>query len=108
MSVIGYVFIQPALESRFKLVDTCGVHNLHGMPGLLGAFVAMMVVPGIAAAQFIGIIFSVTLALLTGLAAGAVIKATGTTQLAYEDSEEFTHVEAPEEATAELQVKLHM
>lgn len=108
VSVIGYVFIQPALESRFKLVDTCGVHNLHGMPGLLGAFVAMMVVPGIAAAQFIGIIFSVTLALLTGLAAGAVIKATGTTQLAYEDSEEFTHVEAPEETTAELQVKLHM
>jgi ammonium transporter Rh len=108
VSVLGYVFIQPALESRFKLVDTCGVHNLHGMPGLLGAFVAMMVVPGIAAAQFIGIIFSVTLALLTGLAAGAVIKATGTTQLAYEDSEEFTHVEAPEEATAELQVKLHM
>jgi ammonium transporter Rh len=107
VSVIGYVFIQPALESRFKLVDTCGVHNLHGMPGLLGAIVAMMVVPGIAAAQFIGIIFSVTLALLTGLAAGAVIKATGTTHLAYEDGEEFTHVEAPEEAVPELQVKLH-
>ena len=108
VSVIGYVFIQPALESRFKLVDTCGVHNLHGMPGLLGAFVAMMVVPGIAAAQFIGIIFSVVLAFITGLIAGALIKATGTTHLAYEDSEEFTHIEAPEEATAELQVKLHM
>ena len=108
VSVIGYVFIQPALESRFKLVDTCGVHNLHGMPGLLGAFVAMMIVPGIAAAQFIGIIFSVVLAFITGLIAGALIKATGTTHLAYEDSEEFTHIEAPEEATAELQVKLHM
>jgi ammonium transporter Rh len=108
VSVIGYVFIQPALESRFKLIDTCGVHNLHGMPGLLGAIVAMMVVPGIAAAQFIGIIFSVTLALLTGLAAGAAIKVTGTTHLAYEDSEEFTHVEAPEESAPELQVKLHM
>ena len=108
VSVIGYVFIQPALESRFKLVDTCGVHNLHGMPGLLGAFVAMMIVPGIAAAQFIGIIFSVVLAFITGLIAAALIKATGTTHLAYEDSEEFTHIEAPEEATAELQVKLHM
>jgi ammonium transporter Rh len=108
VSVIGYVFIQPALESRFKLVDTCGVHNLHGMPGLLGAFVAMMIVPGIATAQFIGIIFSVTLAFIAGLAAGAIIKATGTTHLAYEDSEEFTHVEAPEEAVPELQVKLHV
>lgn len=107
VSVIGYVFIQPALESRFKLVDTCGVHNLHGMPGLLGALVAMMVVPGIAGAQFIGIIFSVVLAFITGLIAGALIKATGTTHLAYEDSGEFTHVEAPEETTAELQVKLH-
>lgn len=107
VSVIGYVFIQPALESRFKLVDTCGVHNLHGMPGLLGAFVAMMVVPGIAGAQFIGIIFSVALAFITGLIAGALIKATGTTHLAYEDSGEFIHVEAPEETTAELQVKLH-
>ncbi|HKX53842.1 MAG TPA: ammonium transporter, partial [Nitrosospira sp.] len=32
VSVIGFVFIQPALERRFKIVDTCGVHNLHGMP----------------------------------------------------------------------------
>jgi ammonium transporter Rh len=108
VSVIGYVFIQPALESRFKLVDTCGVHNLHGMPGLLGAIVAMMVVPGIAAAQFIGIIFSVMLAFIAGLTAGAIIRATGTTRLAYEDSEEFTHVEAPEEAAPELKVKLHV
>jgi ammonium transporter Rh len=96
VSVIGFVFIQPALERRFKIVDTCGVHNLHGMPGLLGAFVAILVVPGIAVAQFIGIAFSVVLALITGLAAGALIRATGTTRLAYEDSEEFAHTEGPE------------
>jgi ammonium transporter Rh len=96
VSVIGFVFIQPALERRFKIVDTCGVHNLHGMPGLLGAFVAVLVVPGIAVAQFIGIAFSVVLALIAGLAAGALIRATGTTRLAYEDSEEFTHTEGPE------------
>lgn len=96
VSVIGYVFIQPALETRIKLIDTCGVHNLHGMPGLLGAVVAIFVVPGIAAAQFIGIIFSVVLALITGTIAGKLIKATGTTSLAYEDSDEFTHVEGPE------------
>jgi ammonium transporter Rh len=96
VSVIGFVFIQPVLEKRFKIVDTCGVHNLHGMPGLLGAFVAVLVVPGIAVAQFIGIAFSVVLALITGLAAGALIRATGTTHLAYEDSEEFAHTEGPE------------
>ena len=96
VSVIGYVFIQPALERRFKIVDTCGVHNLHGMPGLLGALIAIMVVPGIAASQLIGITFSVVFAFVAGLIAGAAIKATGTTHLAYEDSEEFTHVTPPE------------
>jgi ammonium transporter Rh len=35
-------------------------------------------------------------AFVTGLVAGAAIKATGTTHLAYEDSEEFTHVAPPE------------
>jgi ammonium transporter Rh len=108
VSVIGYVFIQPALESRFKLVDTCGVHNLHGMPGLLGAVVAIFVVPGVAGAQFIGIVFSVALALITGSLAGMLIKATGTTRLAYEDSEEFTHVEEPEiEHVVEFEAGTH-
>jgi ammonium transporter Rh len=89
-------------------VDTCGVHNLHGMPGLLGAFIAMLVVPGIAMAQFIGIVFSVTFAFATGLIAGKLIKATGTTDLAYEDSEAFTHVEAPAGAEIESGVGLEI
>ena len=104
VSVIGYVFIQPKLEARFKIIDTCGVHNLHGMPGLLGALTAIVVVPGIAAAQFIGIIFSVVFAFVTGLIAGAAIKATGTTRLAYEDSEEFAHCETPDIENIELEV----
>merc|ERR1719335_1608058 len=37
LSVVGYVYIQPWLEKKFSLDDTCGVHNLHGMPGVLGA-----------------------------------------------------------------------
>ncbi len=96
ISVLGYVFLQPILESRFKLVDTCGVHNLHGMPGLLGGLSAFLVVPGIAIAQFNGIVITLIIAIFGGLLAGAIIKATGTTREPYEDSVEFTHLEGPE------------
>lgn len=88
--VVGYVVIQPKLQARFKLVDTCGVHNLHGMPGLLGGILAIFVVPGIAKAQIIGIIFTVILALAGGLICGFIIRALGSKKAVYEDSDEFT------------------
>jgi len=37
LSVFGYTKIQPLLERTIGLYDTCGIHNLHGMPGLMGA-----------------------------------------------------------------------
>lgn len=96
LSVIGFVFILPMLESRIKLVDTCGVHNLHGMPGLLGGICAIFVVPGVAGVQLTGIALTLVIAIVGGVIAGMVIKATGTTEQAYEDSHEFSHVPGPE------------
>jgi ammonium transporter Rh len=93
LCVLGYVFVQPALFERFKIVDTCGVHNLHGMPGLMGGLIAILVVPGVVVPQLVGIGVTVALALGCGLLAGALIKVTGTKRLAYEDREEFTGVE---------------
>ena len=43
--------------------------------------------------QLIGIAVTVAIALGCGLMAGAMIKFTGTTRLAYEDREEFTGLE---------------
>jgi len=88
LCVIGYVFIQPAMEAKLKLIDTCGVHNLHGMPGLLGGLIVVMITPAIATAQLVGIVVTVVLALICGLVAGAIIKATGKKQLCYEDGDE--------------------
>lgn len=30
---------QPFLESRLRIQDTCGIHNLHGIPGIIGGIV---------------------------------------------------------------------
>lgn len=98
---MGYVFLQPVLESKFKLVDTCGVHNLHGMPGLLGGMSAFLVVPGVAVAQFNGMMITLFIAIVGGLSAGAIIRVTGTTREPYEDSVEFTHLAGPESEQVE-------
>jgi len=83
--VAGYVFIQPMLQKKFKSVDTCGVHNLHGMPGVVGGLVAIFAVPGIAKPQITGIVFTVLFALTTGIISGYIIRITGVKKVAYED-----------------------
>ncbi|XP_064207689.1 ammonium transporter Rh type B [Anguilla rostrata] len=39
ISILGYKYLTPFLEEKLRIQDTCGVHNLHGMPGVLGAIV---------------------------------------------------------------------
>uniref|UniRef100_A0A8C5BCE7 Rh family, C glycoprotein a n=1 Tax=Gadus morhua TaxID=8049 RepID=A0A8C5BCE7_GADMO len=43
ISTFGYVFVTPLLEKYLKLQDTCGVHNLHAVPGMLGGFIGAIV-----------------------------------------------------------------
>ncbi len=96
LCVFGYAVVQPRLQNRLKIVDTCGVHNLHGMPGLLGGIAAIFVLPGVAGAQLAGIGVTVALALAGGTAAGFILRATAGSQVAYEDAEEFAGAEEEE------------
>jgi ammonium transporter Rh len=97
LSVVGYVVIQPKLDKVLKITDTCGVHNLHGMPGLLGGLVAVVVTPGLAKAQLIGIVFTVVLAFVSGSVGGLLIRLTGAKSEAYADEGEFLGAVAPGE-----------
>lgn len=42
VSNYGYVKVQPWLEEKFNLHDTCGINNLHGMPSILGGIFSIL------------------------------------------------------------------
>uniref|UniRef100_A0A8C8ASM8 Ammonium transporter Rh type A n=1 Tax=Otus sunia TaxID=257818 RepID=A0A8C8ASM8_9STRI len=43
ISVLGFHFLTPILASKLNIQDTCGVHNLHGLPGILGGIAGIIV-----------------------------------------------------------------
>lgn len=89
-STFGFAVIQAKLQGALKMVDTCGVTNLHGIPGLIGGLAALLVVAGIdPAQQLIGIGVTIGIALVTGFVAGKVLVLLGRRENPYKDSEEF-------------------
>ncbi|XP_060773882.1 ammonium transporter Rh type A [Neoarius graeffei] len=42
ISTLGFKFLTPILASSLGIQDTCGVHNLHGMPGILGGLAGIV------------------------------------------------------------------
>jgi ammonium transporter Rh len=88
ISVIGYAFIQPILQKRTGGVDKCGVHNLHGMPGVFGGLVAMALVAA-PLWQLTGIVTTVVLAITMGIVVGFIVSKLGRKQTPYEDKDEF-------------------
>jgi ammonium transporter Rh len=85
----GFVFVQPVILKRFRILDSAGVHNLHGMPGLFGGLAAAFAVPAAAKAELVGMVFTFVLAWIAGIVCGLVLKATGSKKQLYEDSEDF-------------------
>ena len=47
VSTLGYHYLTPYLERKIGLYDSCGVHNLHALPGLIGGILS-----GVVAATF--------------------------------------------------------
>merc|ERR1712080_61732 len=42
MSTLGYQYVSQYLASRWKITDTCGVNNLHGMPAIFGSLLSIL------------------------------------------------------------------
>ena len=39
VSAVGFLKLSAYLQAKINLHDTCGVHNLHGLPGVLGGVI---------------------------------------------------------------------
>lgn len=93
LSTFGFAVIQSRIEKAFRMIDTCGVTNLHGWPGLLGGLAALFVIQGISVgSQLAGIGLTIVVALVPGYIVGRIILALGKMKRHYEDSVEIIDV----------------
>jgi len=90
LSTYGFAVIQGKLQGLVKGIDTCGVTNLHGWPGLFGGIAAVFVVSGISmGAQLKGIGIAIVLSLVTGYITGKILAVFGRKTKPYDDAEEI-------------------
>jgi len=90
ISTIGFAVLQDKQQKFHEIIDTCGVSNLHGIPGLFGGLVAIVVVDGLdVSAQLKGIAITLIVAVVAGLLSGKIISLFGKSPEAYNDHAEF-------------------
>lgn len=104
LSSWGFSFASDFLETKIGLKDTCGVHNLHGMPGILGALVPVVALTlagehSATLAQLMALTCTVGLAMVGGAASAFLVGMLGSEEvtklkeLVYEDAAAFAEVE---------------
>lgn len=94
LSTFGFAVIQSRIERVFRMIDTCGVTNLHGWPGLLGGIAALFVIQGISVgSQLAGIGITIVIALIPGYVVGRIMLALGRIKRHYDDSVEIINVD---------------
>jgi ammonium transporter Rh len=90
ISTFGFAVLQPKVEKLLRGIDTCGVMNLHGIPGIFGGLAALVVVSHIDhAAQLTGVGLTIAIATVGGLLVGKLISFIATRSDCYNDAEEF-------------------
>jgi ammonium transporter Rh len=90
ISTIGFAILQDKQQKFHKIIDTCGVSNLHGIPGIFGGLSAIVVVHGLdISAQLKGIAITIILAIVAGLLSGKIVSFFGKPSEIYNDFAEF-------------------
>jgi len=90
ISTVGFAVLQEKQQKFHKIIDTCGVSNLHGIPGIFGGLAAIAVVPGLdISAQLKGIAVTIAMAVIAGLLSGKIISFFGKHKMLYNDAAEF-------------------
>jgi len=94
LSTFGFAVIQSRQQKWMKLIDTCGVTNLHGLPGLMGGLAALPIIQGLnMQSQLLGVVLTIVIAFVGGLIVGKILPIMGRKTEAYEDAEEFLDAE---------------
>ncbi len=95
ISTMGFALIQSRQQSWMKIIDTCGVTNLQGIPGLMGGLAVLPIIKGMnIGGQLIGIVITIVMALATGFIVGKILPILGRKEEAYDDADEFLDAEA--------------
>lgn len=94
ISTFGFAVIQSRQQKWMKLIDTCGVTNLHGIPGLIGGLAVLPIVKEMnIGGHMTGIGITIGVAIVSGLLVGKILPILGRKTEAYEDAEEFMDAE---------------
>ncbi len=88
LSTLGFSIIAPKVCKLIRGTDTCGVHNLHGMPGLLGGLFGIAIT-GNVGVQLGAIVATVVVGLVLGRVCGAILSLFGTKEDTYNDEDDF-------------------
>jgi ammonium transporter Rh len=88
LSVLSFLYVHDWLRRTTGVLDTMGVNNLHGIPGIFGGLSAI-VVAGAGISQAIAVVGAMIIALATGLVTGLVLRTFGRPTPVLDDAESF-------------------
>src|SRR5699024_8305237 len=85
VSKLSFIYLDPWLHRKTGILDTMGVHNLHGTPGIFGGLAAM-VVAGAPASQAVAVAGTMIIGLVAGGGSGLFLRLFGRPELMLDDA----------------------